>query len=109
MGEVIDFPGHGDIGIKKALAYFEGVYRKAGLTAPEISAALLELDPIVREFLVRREFVFNLDGPFTDEQVQLITRAHNDIMQDAINYFSGQVWLALCNIAGLIGRDVHDA
>lgn len=109
MGEVIEFPGHGESGINKALAYFTSVYRKAGLTDPEISAAVLELEPIIREFLVRREFVFELNGSFTEIQVQLISDAHNEAMQAAIKYFSERIWLALCNIAGLIGRGVQRA
>lgn len=109
MGDVIEFPGNGEIGIRKGLAYFESTYRKAGLNEKQISAAMAELDPIVRSFLVRKEFEFNLSGGFTEEQIVEITDSHNLAMRSAIHYFGEQIWLALCNIAGLIGREAKNA
>jgi hypothetical protein len=109
MGKVIKFPGHGEAGIKKALKYFNDVYKKAGLSAEEIETAMAELEPIVHRFLVRREFVFELSGSFTDEQIQAVSDAHNAAMHDAISYFGEQMWLALCHIGGLIGRNAQNA
>jgi len=104
MAQIIDFPGHGEAGINKALRYFRDAYRKAGLTDEQISAVMQELEPFVRDALVRREFEFNLSGNFTEDQVQAVTDAHNACMKDAIGYFSRTLWLSLCQIAGLIGR-----
>jgi len=104
MGKVIEFPGHGEAGIKMALRYFRETYKKAGLSESEISVAMLELEPLIRQFLVRKEFEFDLHGEFTETQVQLISNAHNECIQEAIKYFSNSLWFALCSIAGLIGR-----
>lgn len=106
MAEVIDFPGNGEEGIQKALEYFRKTYEKAGLSEKEIELAMEEFEPIVKQFLVRKEFEFNLSGIFDQEQVELIKKSHNEAMQGAIKYFGGQIWLALCNIGGLVGRDV---
>ncbi|MBB3062835.1 hypothetical protein [Microbulbifer rhizosphaerae] len=108
MGDVIDFPGHGEQGIRKALDYFRVAYAKAGLSPEEINLAMEEFEPIVRQFLVRKEFEFNLNGQFSPEQVEGIKRAHNEVMGSAISYFSQNIWLALCNIGGLIGRNVQN-
>lgn len=109
MGEVIEFPGHGEAGIRKALDYFKNVYRKAGLNNSEIEAAMTELEPIVRRFLVRREFVFEFNGAFTDDQIKAVSDAHNAAIRDATDYFGEQIWLALCHIGGLIGRSTQNA
>jgi hypothetical protein len=109
VGEIIAFPGHSDIGVKKALAYFRESYAEAGLSNDEIDIAMIELEPIVRQFLVRKEFAFNLPGDFNEEQKKYIADTHNQCMQSAISYFSETLWLALCNIAGLIGRGAHGA
>lgn len=109
MGDVIEFPGNGDINIQKALRYFESTYRKAGLNERQIAVSMEELEPIVRSFLVKKEFEFNLSGQFNEDQISAVTTAHNLAMKSAIQYFGGQLWLALCNIAGLIGREVNNA
>jgi hypothetical protein len=108
MGEIIDFPGNGEKGIQKALEYFRKTYKKAGLSEKEIELAMEEFEPIVRQFLVRKEFEFNLSGTFDQEQIGLIKSFHNEAMQGAIKYFGEQIWLALCNIGGLIGRNVQN-
>lgn len=108
MGEVIDFPGHGEVGVRKALDYFKSTYAKAGLTENQINTAMTELEPIVRSFLIRKEFEFNLSGHFTEDQVALILEAHNLTMNSAIRHFSQSLWLALCNIAWLIGRGAQN-
>ena len=108
MGDVIDFPGTGENGVKKALDYFRKTYAKAGLSSEEVNLAMEEFEPIVRQFLVHKEFEFNLSGPFDPEQIKLIEQSHNEAMQSAIKYFSKNMWLALCNIGGLIGRDVQN-
>lgn len=110
MGDVINFPGHNEAGIIKALKYFESTYTDAGLNRKQIEAAMAELEPIVRELLVKQEFEFDLKNQkFTEEQVALITDAHNDTMQSALKYFSQRIWFAICNIAGLIGREAKNA
>lgn len=109
MGDVIEFPGNGEIGIQKALRYFESTYRKAGLNDRQIAISMEELEPIVRSFLVKKEFEFNLSDQFDAEQISVVTTAHNLAMHSAIKYFCGQLWLALCNIAGLIGREASHA
>lgn len=108
MGDVVDFPGNGEQGIQKALEYFRNTYKKAGLSENEIELAMEEFEPIVRQLLVRKEFEFNLSGTFDQEQIELIKSSHNDAMQGAIKYFGEQIWLALCNIGGLIGRSVQN-
>lgn len=110
MGDVINFPGNNEVGIIKALKYFKSTYFKVGLSSTQIKIALAKLEPILREFLVTQEFELNLNGnSFTKEQVALITDAHNETMQSALKYFSERIWLALCNIAGLIGREAQNA
>jgi len=108
VGEIIDFPGTGDDGIRKALDYFRKTYAKAGLSPEEVNLAMEEFEPIVRDLLVRKEFEFNLNGPFDSEQIKFIEQSHDDAMQSAIKYFSKNIWLALCNIGGLIGRNVQN-
>lgn len=108
MGDVIQFPGHGESGIQKALDYFREIYKKAGLDSEEIELAIEEFEPIVRQFLVGKEFELNLTGSFDETQIELITQSHNETMQGAISYFGENIWLALCHIGGLIGRDVQD-
>lgn len=109
MGEVIDFPGTGDIAIRKALDYFRTTYRKAGLTEDEITAAMDELEPIVRKLLVNHAFemTFAPGICLTEAQVQGIKGAHDECMRGAIKYFGQQMWLSLCIIAGLIGRNTE--
>ena len=109
MGDVIEFPGNGEIGTQKALRYFESTYRKAGLDEHQIAISMAELEPIVRSFLVKKEFEFNLSGQLNADQISAATTAHNLAMNSAIQYFGGQLWLALCNIAGLIGREASSA
>ena len=107
MGEVVEFPGRGEAAIRKALAHFKNLYQEAGLDDTEVSLAMAEFEPIIRSFLERREFKFNLKGNYTEEQVQAISAVHNAAMKDAIDYFNKQMWFALCNIGGLIGRSPH--
>ncbi len=109
MGEVIDFPGSGEKGVKMAINYFRKTYSSAGLTESEIETAMKELEPIIRQFLVRKVFEFSLNGPFDQEQIDVIEKSHNEAMQNAIRYFDEQIWIALCIIGGLIGRDVLSA
>ena len=92
MGEVIQFPGHGEAGVKKALAYIRMAYTEAGMSEPQIQAAMSEFEPTLRSFLIRREFEFILHGNFDDAQITAI---------------SDQIWLALCHIAALIGRNAR--
>ena len=103
MGEVINFPGHGEAGIRKALAYIRNAYIKAGLNESQISRALEEVEPIVRSFWVHKEFEFNLSGHFTPEQVEAVTTAHNAAAKEMMRYFMEQLWLSICHTAGYIG------
>lgn len=109
MGDIIDFPCNGESDIKKALAYFRDTYAIAGLSESEIELAINQFEPILRQFIIRKEFELNLNHSFDQEQFELFKSAHNETMQNAIKYFSSQLWLALCNIAGLIGRDVQNS
>ena len=107
MGEVIEFPGIGEAAINRAMDYFRSAYLEAGLAEDQIAVAMNELKPIIRQLLVRQEFVMTIpDHSFSDEQVQLITEVHNSCMHDAIKYFGQQLWISICMIAGLIGRSV---
>ena len=108
MGDIIEFPGHGDDVINHALQNLKETYIKAGLNENVISTAMKELEPIVREFLVRKEFEFNISGSFTQEQVEIIKAAHNKSMQNAIEQYNKDMGLALCYIAGLIGRSAKN-
>jgi hypothetical protein len=108
MGDVIEFPGHGEAAIRNALSYFRTTYATAGLNENQTNAAMVELEPIVRSFLIRNEFEFSLHGNFTEDQISSISDAHNFAMQSAIKYFSSQLWLALCHIAGIIGQKFND-
>lgn len=109
MGDVINFPGLGEVAVRQALEYFRQTYTKAGLSVDQTAAAMEELEPVVRSFLVWREFEFTLPASFTEDEVIVITEAHNKAMREAIQYFSGTLWSALCNIAGLIGRSAQYA
>lgn len=109
MADVIKFPGTGEAGIEKALTYFKSAYRRVGLNEHQIADSMKLLDPIVRSLLVKKEFEFNLSGQFNEDQISAISDAHNLTMNSAIQYFGEQLWLALCNIAGLIGSEASNA
>lgn len=103
MGEVINFPGLDEAGIKKALAHIRNAYIKADLNESQISRALKEIEPIVRSFLVRKEFEFYLSGRFTPEQVEAVKSAHNAAAKEMMRYFTEQLWLSICQTADYIG------
>jgi hypothetical protein len=110
MSNVIEFPGRKKDTFDQALEYFKSAYSKAGLNHDQVSLAIGELEPILRESFPRKEFVFNLSGDldFTESQIEAITEEHNRCMQEAISYFGEQMWLSLCNLAGVIGRKVQE-
>ena len=105
MSNVIKFPSDRKDTIEKAMDYFKHIYLNAGLSDSQTSYALQELQPFVREAFPRKEFSFNLSGnlAFSSEQTEAITREHNRCMQEALSYFSEQMWLSLCKFAGIIG------
>lgn len=110
MSNVIEFPGVKKDNFDQAVEYFESVYLKAGLSPTQVTLAIQELEPFVREPFPRKEFAFSLsdDLGLTEEQVKAITNEHNRCIQDAISYFGEQMWLSLCNLAGVIGRNVQE-
>lgn len=110
MSNVIEFPGSKKDTFDKAIEYFRNAYEKAGLTPAQVSAAITELEPVVRESFPRKEFAFNLPGDlgFTQDQINAISDEHNKCMQEAISYFGEQMWLSLCRLAGIIGRNVQE-
>lgn len=110
MSNVIEFPGRKKDTFDQALEYFKSAYSKAGLTPDQVSLAIRELEPFLRESFPRREFAFNLSGElgFTESQVKAITEEHKRCMQEAFSYFGEQMWLSLCKLAGVIGRNVQE-
>jgi len=109
MSNIIEFPGGTKDTFDEAIEYFRIVYEKAGLSPDQISIAIQELEPIVRESFPRKEFVFSLssDLGLNNYQIEAITQEHNRCIQEASSYFGEQVWLSLCKVAGIIGRNVQ--
>lgn len=109
MSNIIEFPGGKKDTFDKAIEFFRVAYEKAGLSPDQISIATQELEPIVRESFPRKEFAFSLssDLDFNNDQIEAITQEHNRCIQEAISYFGDQMWLSLCKVAGIIGRNVQ--
>lgn len=110
MSNIIEFPKNIEDPIDQLVDHFRDIYKEAGLTPPQISRAMVDLEPIVREILPPIEFTFDLSGIHTlsDSEVAAILLMHENHMQTVINYYWDQLWISLCGTAKWIGRNAQN-
>jgi uncharacterized membrane protein len=110
MSNIIEFPKNIEDPIDQLVDHFRDIYKEAGLTPPQISRAMVDLEPIVREILPPIEFTFDLSGIHTlsDSEVASILLMHENHMQTVINYYWDQLWISLCGTAKWIGRNAQN-
>ncbi|MCO7223166.1 hypothetical protein [Pleionea sp. CnH1-48] len=107
MGEVIEFPKGKKSTYGDAVEYFQEAYQKAGLSDEQIVSAMQELEPFIIDTFPQKDFTFSLpaDLNFNEQQIEAIALEHNRSMSEAIGYFGEQMWISLCRIAEIIGRN----
>lgn len=111
MSNIIEFPKNIDDPIDRLIEHFRDIYKVDGLTPPQISHAMADLEPIVREILPPAEFTFDVSGihTLTGTEVAAILLMHENHMQTVINYYWDQLWISLCATAKFIGRNAQES
>lgn len=105
MAEIIPFPMKDERALDQALDNARALYVRAGLSQHGADAAIEELRPALLPFVSGYEAVFELSAAvgLTDEQLRLVTEAHNKCVQATLAHFAEKLGLAVCTIAGLVG------
>lgn len=110
MSNIIEFPKDRKDPIDQIVEYFKLIYEIDGLTSPQITNAIEELEPIIREILPPMEFTFDLSGILNLSEIQLasIFQEHKKCMEVVITYYWDQLWISLCATAKFIGRNAQN-
>lgn len=106
MDNVIPFPEKGKAALSQTLQKIRGHYATAGLSAAASAAAIEEVTQILEKYLDGEKAEFVMEIPecgLNQEQIGLITAAHNKCVQDVFAYHYRELGLALIEIAGLVG------
>lgn len=110
MSNIIEFPKNIEDPIDQVVEHFRDLYKEEGLTLHQISRAIADLEPIVREILPPIEFTFDLSGipMLSDKEVASILRKHENHMEVVISYYWDQLWISLCTTAKWIGKSAQN-
>lgn len=104
---VIPFPIKDKSSLQEALTNIRRTYLNAGLSEADADAAILELRPLLQEFVGDRfesTMTIPADCALTSEQLEIITTAHNKCVQEIFSHFSEKLGIAACVVAGLVAR-----
>ncbi len=104
MNNIIQFPPRKDA-LNHARDVIRGHYATAGLSQAASDAAIAEVKPLLGKYLGGKvEFVMDIPAcDLTQEQIELITEAHNKCVQQVLQFHYAQIGIAICEIAGLVG------
>lgn len=110
MSNIIEFPQDIKDPIDQMVEHFKLIYEKDGLTPPQISNAIEELEPIIREILPPMEFTFDLSEipNLSEMQLASIFQEHKKCMEVVVTYYWDQLWTSLCATAKFIGRHAQN-
>ncbi len=105
MDNIIQFPLNNKKQLRTALARAKELFIIAGVSETGAQEAIKELEPLLEPFIEQHQSVMELpsSAALTNEQIRIITEAHNKCVEEIFQHFTEKLGLAVCTIAGLVG------